>query len=408
MKISRFVYLSTTVIKSTLHGFFVKKYLKKNAMNKKSSEKQMKVAFIVFEPETWDKESPVYVELKKRNIETDLIVVPSFDRELKLTKEFGNEWDYFKSVDEKAIPAYDANGKIVDLKSMEYDYMFYQDPYNAHMPPKLRSDYTVKFSKVCYIPYGFSGANVFNGGNTNRAFFQNIYLGFLDVKEIYDTLSKRYSSNCKKKYQNFFLLGYPAFEEYFNMNWDGSIQNILWTPRWSYAPKIGGSHFMEYKDSYLELKNMYRDYDFAIRPHPMMFSNFINEERMSQQEVESYKKNAKKLGVEISQGKTLDEDFKWADVLITDYSSIIPMYFLTGKPIIYCHHDIEWNSAYNKLKPGIYWAETWDDVQEHLENILSGNDYLIKERNKIGAEFAEEHRGAASRIVDTIVNDFNE
>ena len=393
-------------MKSTVHGVFVRKYLAKSARRKNASDKKMKVAFIVFEPETWDKEAPVYEELRRRHIETELIVVPSFDRELKLTKEYGKEWDYFQTYDDKAIPAYDKLGNIIDLKSKGYDYVFYQDPYNAHMPPKLRSDYAVKFTKVCYVPYGFSGANVFNRGNTNRAFFQNIYMGFLDVREVCDILTERYASNCKKGYQNFSLQGYPSFEAYFHMKWDGTIRNILWTPRWSYAPKIGGSHFMEFKDSYLALKADYQDYSFAIRPHPMMFSNFVNEGRMSEQEVIAYKETAKKIGVEISQGKPLDEDFKWADVLITDFSSIIPMYFLTGKPIIYCHQDIEWNSAYNKLKPGIYWAETWIEVERHLKDILSGNDYLRDERKRIGAAFTEEHRGAAERIVDTMVNDF--
>ena len=62
------------------------KFLKNNAKKTHDKNELMKVGFIVFEPETWDKLNPIYNELKLREgIEVKIIIVPSFDQELKIT-----------------------------------------------------------------------------------------------------------------------------------------------------------------------------------------------------------------------------------------------------------------------------------------------------------------------------------
>ena len=78
----------------------MKKYLKNNVKKMHSKNKLMKVGFIVFEPETWDKLNPVYNELKSRKgIEVKIIIVPSFDQALKITTHYGKELNYFKKID---------------------------------------------------------------------------------------------------------------------------------------------------------------------------------------------------------------------------------------------------------------------------------------------------------------------
>mgnify|MGYP006898305653 CR=1 FL=1 len=64
------------------------------------------------------------------------------------------------------------------FKKEGYDYIFYQDPYNEHMPPTLRSDNVVRFAKICYVPYGFVGSNDLSHIVTNKAFFRNVTYGF--------------------------------------------------------------------------------------------------------------------------------------------------------------------------------------------------------------------------------------
>ena len=154
------------------------KFLKNNAKKTHDKNELMKVGFIVFEPETWDKLNPIYNELKLREgIEVKIIIVPSFDQELKITTHYGKKLNYFKKLDNDSILAYQ-NSRWIDIEKEGYDYIFYQDPYNEHMPPTLRSDNVVRFAKICYVPYGFVGSNDLSHIVTNKAFFRNVTYGF--------------------------------------------------------------------------------------------------------------------------------------------------------------------------------------------------------------------------------------
>ena len=55
----------------------------------------------------------------------------------------------------EAILAYD-NRELLDLKKFNLQYLFYQDHYNIRYPKEYRSNVTVKYSRICYIPYGYS------------------------------------------------------------------------------------------------------------------------------------------------------------------------------------------------------------------------------------------------------------
>ena len=70
-----------------------------------------------------------------------------------------------------------------------------------------------------------------------------------------------------------------------------SVRRILWTPRWTTQERIGGSHFFEYKDLFLEFAEKYgsEELKFAIRPHPLMFDHFVTEGQMTEQDVADYK-----------------------------------------------------------------------------------------------------------------------
>lgn len=384
-------------------------YLKKKQKTS-SKEKTIKVGFIVFEPETWGKLDAVYEELKSReNITCELIIVPSYDQELKLTTHYGKELQFFRNKASDALLAYTGENGWLDISKSGYDYVFYQDPYNEHMPKNLKSSTVVKFAKICYIPYGFSGSNIFNEGNTNPDFFRNVYFEFVDTEEIQSILNERYKRNVKNGYQHFLNLGYPTFEYYLaktkQIASKGIIKNVLWTPRWSYDPKIGGSHFLEYKEEFLRFSGERTDLNFVIRPHPMMLKNFVNNGYITEAEKDEYLDKLKQNKVNISLQNDIKDDFEWADILITDYSSIIPMFFLMNKPIIYCPSQIELNKEFQYILRGMYFATSWNEIEKNVKKLVNGNDEKKELREQCVTEFRKKHIGAAKRIVDTIVED---
>ena len=73
-------------------------------------------------------------------------------------------------------------------------------------------------------------------------------------------------------------------------------KKVLWTPRWSTDPYIGGSNFFKYKDVILGLARKKKDILFILRPHPLMFDNFVKTSEMTETEVIEFKKYCKNFG----------------------------------------------------------------------------------------------------------------
>lgn len=383
-------------------------FLKKNVRKKHEKSKPLKIGFIVFEPETWDKLNPIYKRLcEMKNVDVKMIVVPSFDQELKLTTTYGKELEFFESIDSNLIKACDNKGNWIDISKEGYDYIFFQDPYNAHMPPGLKGRDVVKYSKICYIPYGYVGSEVFYENNTNKSFFRYVYCEFVDIEEIRKIIIEKFKRNVKKGYQKFVRLGYPALLEFADYKKNSSIKKILWTPRWSYDPVIGGSNFLEYKEGFVSLRSMFPEMNLCIRPHPMMFKNFINKGIITEKDKNGFVALSKENNIQISEGKALREDFYDTDILITDFSTIIPEFFMTGRPIIYCASNIKLNASYARIAQGMYVAKNWDEVECFLNRIISGDDYLSAKRQEIIKELYAENNGAADRIVNYILDDYN-
>lgn len=386
-----------------------RKSLKAITTIKHESSKTMKVGFIVFEPETWDKQEKIYNELVKRdNVQVDIIVVPSFDRELRLVTEYGKEREFFRAIDSNCIMACNDDGQWINLEHAGYDYIFYQDPYNIHMPNILRSDNTVRFTKICYIPYGYVGSNVFYRNNTNRDFFRNVYCEFVDIEEIQTLLNEMFKHNVKNGYQRFIRLGYPALMDSYvpNCKKNDTPKNIMWTPRWSYHPITGGSNFLAYKEEFHLLAEKYPQCKLCIRPHPMMFQNFIKEGLMSNEEKEDYLQLLHNKQIICSEGMDLKTDFMDTEILITDFSSIIPQFFMSGKPIIYCNSNIPLNKEYSKMAEGMYISNSWDEVVNYLDSLLNGNDFLFHTRQCIIQEMVVENQYSEKRIVDYLIADY--
>ena len=316
-------------------------------------------------------------------------------------KEYGEERKYFVERYGKVINAITDKG-IISLK--EYDYVFYQRPYDHYLPQELRSGEVVKYAKVCYIPYGYIGAKVFNN-SLYTSFFRNVYIGFMDSSEECEKLNKKFKSSIKKGYQHFCDLGYPVLEQYMGVKINNTVRNILWTPRWSYTGNIGGSHFIEYKDEILTLENKFTNLNVVIRPHPLTFSNMIKEGKMTEKEVEEYKKKLSESGVQLDSHEMIEDTLKETDILITDFSSIMIMYFLTGRPMIFCNSNYEFSRSYKKMLEGVYIANSWSDIEKYVKCISEGNDYLREVREKIIREEFANIKGATDKIVKYIVED---
>ena len=365
---------------------------------------QIKVGFLVQLPEIWDKQVLVYEAMKNNNkFKVYLFVVPKYDF-IASSVETKYEDNYFLNKYEDAIKTYSGDTWI-DLKEYNLDYLFYPRPYDHYLPKQYRSIATRKFVKCCYIPYGYNGGQQFDGMNTDKKFFRNIYYAFIDTDYSANIINNKFNCAKEKSAHKVVCFGYPALDSYFDIKNSNDINTVLWTPRWTYDEKIGGSHFLEYKDIVLNWAAKYPNVKITFRPHPLMFEELIKKGKMTELEVADFLNELELRKIEYDKGKPIDEVFEKADLLVTDFSSIIIEYFVTGRPIIYCDGIIKFNEGYEQIKNEIYSVSNGDELENAFTQIIKNKSEISGSRKDIIEKLRIIHKHAADRIVEAIIDD---
>lgn len=270
----------------------------------------VKVGFIVQMPEVWDKEKPVFDQmLEDKCFDPIMIIVPAYDFARSIIGNYGKEKQFFiDESKENYILAKKENGSWTDIHPEEFDYIFYQRPYNHYLPKHLRSFTLVKKTKLCYIPYATTEKKEDDLVTRPKDFFQDLSIFFAEDKETVEKFDYIYHVAAKiKNLQHFTFEGYPAFETALRANGKCTYDKVLWTPRWTYDSNIGGSHFFEYLPGIEKFQSA--EGGVTIRPHPLMWENFIKTGRCSAEDMDIIKKRWKKLGIEEDKNGNIEDTF---------------------------------------------------------------------------------------------------
>lgn len=394
--------------------FFISQNIKRVQVKLAKAE-ILNVIFIVQYIPGWNKLEPIYSKMVNDQRYNPIIVcVPLNIQNHILIDNNGNDtYQYFVEHGYKAINALQDNGSWFDLKELKPDYIFHSRPYNHFMPNCYTSGKIVKYSLICNVMYGACLAENDRKVCINKDYFKNTYLYFA-----FDDCEKKY-------YQSLFKLGirsglqkcYPygatGLEQIVNFETKQIPvkykRTILWTPRWSTDRSVGGSNFFKYRDTIFQLASNYTNVLFIIRPHPLMFSNFLKTGEMTEQEINEYKDYCKKSSnIILDETKTYTETFWRSDVLIADFSGIVPEYFCTGKPIIYCHSDNEfrYTDTIKKMINCCYEAHNSDDILKYLNGLLTDMDTMKEQRiqcfNKIFFEVFNCSTNILEMLVDSL------
>ena len=125
---------------------------------KRAEGKKVNVVFVCHRPSIWASMKDVYAALKADPFFDTRIVAIPLRSPVKgrgyLNSIYTSEGaeDYFRT--EGGIPGYDyETKKWLDLKSLEPDYVFFQQPYNVARPDAYTSQAVSDYAKVCYLTY---------------------------------------------------------------------------------------------------------------------------------------------------------------------------------------------------------------------------------------------------------------
>lgn len=393
---------------SPMENYKAYKRLKELNQKKKRSKRREKITviFLVQSMSSWGKHQLLYETMKHNlNFNVHIVVISELDNStVSIYDELRSMYSAENIMDAKTSDGW------FDIETLHPDYVFYQKPYDDYIPSMYRSAVVSRYAKVCYFNYGFTLSEIYKIGMPKR-FFRNVSLYFAETKfnKMYNT--KRFSFSHKKGIRKSFYTGYPALEDFLKQRKDYRESmgfKVIWTPRWSEDAEVGGSNFFRYKENVGEF---FRDeqYTLVFRPHPMLFSNSIKIGKMTKDEVakylEQYKDNDRKIYDDKPQ---YAETFWQSDVLLTDFSSVVIEYFLTGKPIIYCYSPAElaFTEDMERILDLNYVANSWEEASKILCDLKDGRDPKKEKREVAVNRMCKIHAKAVDRIIEKIEKDF--
>lgn len=370
------------------------------------------VVFVCHNPSLWGKLSPVYKALRADPaFKVSLVTVPyrhvSF---VGNTFQDGGMAEFLQAEKiSEVISGYDQEmGKWLDLQKLSPDFVFFQTPYDQQFPYEYTSEYVTTFAQVCYVPY--YGILLYEGEveaiTHPVSFFRNVGMVFVSDEVEKSNLLNRFNSEIEP--DQVVVSGSPMVDcviesqEPEETGWNylekGPSKRILWTPRW--RTDEGNCHFFEYKDYFLDLAEKDKDIDFLFRPHPLCLQNFITTGEMSQLEQDKMIARYEHLpNASIDRSGNYQKIIQFSDILISDMSSIMAEYFITGNPIVYTHRVDTFNSFGSKLAKGFYWVKNQDELSGILTKLKRGEDPLKEKRQELIKELFCLPEGGASNLI---------
>ena len=399
---------------SAVPGFLAERRIKRG-------DGPIRVGFLCQYIPSWTKLQPIYEMMRSDDrFEPLLICVPSCIQDGVLLETDGKNdtLEYFQQHGyPEAINALQDNLSWLDLKDMNLSYVFYPRPYDTYMPTCYQSRNVYRHSKICLILYGMNVTQEVVRITLNRSFFRHVYYYFAELPS-----PRRYNSKTGwllhgLGLQKSLYLGIPGVETIRAAQhlacpaWDFSKTGfrVMWTPRWTTDLKLGGSNFFTYYQFLLNMAENCPEYSFLFRPHPLTISHFLETGELTQEQADRFLQRCEELqNVSIDTEKEYAATFWGTDVLITDISGIIPEYFVSGKPMIFCasnmHLTLEETTA--KMVDASYVVYNEEELKACLENLKNGIDPQAEKRQKIlDAYFGEENSCPSKRIVALLAAD---
>ena len=367
---------------------------------KRKDGKPVNVLFICHRPSIWASLKPVYDALKGDPLFHAQIVAVPLRSPVKgrgyLNSVYTSEGaeNYFR--EEGGIPGYDYEKKTwLDLRTLEPDYVFYQQPYNVARPDAYMSSAVSDYAKICYITYYVMlDLDSRTEACTPVDFFHDLSFYFsqneADAAFIRGRLEKGGPNLCQVR-----ITGHPRLEGLEKHREDvcelwhrKDSYKVLWTPRWT--THEGNCHFFSYREPLTAWCRKQENTELMLRPHPQAFKEWRSTGEMTEEQEVQLRQEFSEGDFQLDERENFYPQLFSADVLITDPSSMIIDAYFTGKPIIYCASNGRNDSVTELLRDGMYWVNSWEEAEKILEMLRAGQDPLKEKR----ADCARKYQGA--------------
>lgn len=389
------------------------------ALHKNSKNHPIHVLFVCHMPSLWGMFDTVYKAVCKDTKFIATVVVLPYKHDTLSEGQYKDEGGvkFLQNKGINAIQGYDEeNGEWLNPISVDPDYVFFQTPYSL-FPRPWTIDTISMFSRICYLSYGTC---LFSGDVEKTvhhiSLYRYTYFCFMENRVTEKFFKDNFSKEKWFSNKKVVLTGHPKLDSLIGDNEiygkarkqeiKEDLKYILWTPRW--RTNEGTCHFFDYKNYFIDFCNNHSEINFVFRPHPLCLQNFLKTGELSIDELDKMESiYDKKFNMSIDREGDYVDTFLSSDILISDVSSMLLEYFVTGKPIIYSNRVDVFNDLGKQLSEGMYWVNNINELDTTLKMLLSGNDPLKSKRKKIIQDlFCIPIGGAGEQIKEYLKSDY--
>lgn len=389
------------------------------AKKRRKTNEKLRVVFLCQLTQAWGCMQTIYeAAVEDEAVEPYILAVP------EKWNQFSTDEDVYQYMQEcgySAINAYDEKKELFDLESLHPDYVFLPRPYDVYLPIQYQSETLSKYTKVCYVCYGYTSEGDYMLKTAfSKYFTTNCYMVFAENESVEQYCKKCLPISTKLGLRKIINTPFPrfdllkAFEGAESPLWqiprEQVEKRIIWTPRWALEEKLGGTNFFNYKDFFFQFAKEHPEDEIAIRPHPLAFGNFVKSGMMTQQEVEQYKETCREMpNVQLDQRKEYLDSFASADILVSDMSGVVVDFAVTGKPVVFCSYQEEFNAANRELMEVYYVVHDEAELAQVLKMLCSGEDPKKEDRLRVVKKVLGTCDGQnGKRIVELLKADYRE
>lgn len=252
------------------------------------------------------------------------------------------------------------------LKTYSPKFIFTSTPYDIYLPTAFCSKNLSNLGNLCTINYG--GLYRPLESRKENDYYINCSLAF-EPNLVRDDCNKTLPIGSLK-YEWLTSLRHHSLNQISDIK--KGITTIAWRPRWTFDQTE--STFISYCTYFQNFVSENPRIIVRLILHPMLIEN--SKHKGTHPVVRDFLENmSTHVNFELVDPtdeylpKLLD-----SDLLISDYSTIIPEFMVTGNPVIYTSHSIKLNSFGEILFSHTYNVDNIKELQDKINDLLQGND----------------------------------
>lgn len=351
--------------------------------------RRIKVLFLVVNSAKWKAQS-LFEAMKSDGRFYPVMALTTDKEELhfnvaKALHKLDTDKCFYEELGNECVEAFDREGmRGIELSKFSPDIIFYQAPGSILEEQGLQN--ASKYALCCYIPYSIE---TFEMLWIHRLpyFHELLYLQVAPTEVDANYIKKRMP--LWRRSGAIVGLGHTIFDEYIKDEPDAGLSSsfVIYAPHFSFkCDKVDRpiviSTFLETGKPILSYAQKHPEIKWLFKPHPRLRRELEECDVWSKNEIDEYFSAWERIGISCYEGNYI-RLFKQSKALITDCSSFLVEYALTGNPIIRLvdeNINVRTRPAYKQLFSSYYVVDSKSNMESIFTNIFENEEDNMRQR----------------------------